>query len=251
MLIGYLTSILPSNKRLLAIEDIEDASNINTADLSAQIQGDSKFKGLKLSVKKEPELPFSITNKKKGGKKNKDDKKPAQKEDAPVKQEEDEDVNKKLVFELDIRNSFSLVSIEPPEALKDVEDVIQTLEKKRGHLESEIKNKEGDFETLKKKAEESVPTIEQLKELFKDAPTRDYEEGRPRDRSRKERRGTRGGNQQWRGKGNDKHEKRTGEVEKDQAGPYEEEEEKPVKVDHRKGSRHAEFTSTAADFPTL
>lgn len=242
--------MLPSNKRLFAAEVIEDDIALTAEQLSAKLTGNKAFAGLKLAVKTKEDLAPAVAQKKKD-KKKKDDKKAAPAKEEAAAPVEAEDPNQKIIFELDIRNAFSQIKIEPPELVKDIEDVLVTLDKKKGQLEKEIKEKDTSLEALKRQAEASVPSIEQLKELFKEIPKDD---DRPRDRSRKERRGTRGGagNVQWKGRQHERHAKKEGDFEKERHRAEEEsDEERAPKQDRRKQSRHQEYTSKPEEFPSL
>lgn len=242
--------MLPSNKRLFAAEVIEDDIALTAEQLSAKLTGNKAFAGLKLAVKTKEDLAPAVAHKKKD-KKKKDDKKAAPAKEEPAAPVEVEDPNKKIVFELDIRNAFSQIKIEPPELVKDIEDVLVTLDKKKGSLEKEIAEKDTSLEALRRQAEAHVPSIEQLKELFKDLPKDDE---RPRDRSRKERRGTRGGsdNVQWKGGRHERHSKKEGDFEKERHRVDEESDgEKAPKQDRRKQSRHQEYSGKPDEFPSL
>ena len=220
LLTSFLTSILPQNKRLLAVEKMEDDAAINEDDLRSQLQSDKKMAGLKLMVTKK-EQP--VEHKKKDDKKKKDKKAEEKKPEAPVVEDDSEDPNKKLIFDLQIRNAFSQLKVEPPTINKDLSSAIDVLEKRRSELDQQVKSKEKEITELRAKAEASVPSIDELKERFKDAPTRERD-GEKGTHGHKERRGARGGrggrdrdekdNTQWKGGRPERHPRREGDQEK-------------------------------------
>ena len=216
---SYLTSILPANKRFFALEKLDDDINIDTEELKAKLKDDKKMAGLKLTpLAKKEEVTYGGSKKKKGGKKQKPTDAKEEQKDELVQDEFDPET--KVVFDIQIRNAFSQVKMEPPVFNKDVEETIVAVEKKKGELEQQVEKKTAEIADLRKNAEETVPSLAELKERFKDAPLK--ERGDKGTHGRDGRRGTRGGrggnrdrgeNTQWHGN-QERHPPREGQQEK-------------------------------------
>lgn len=258
MLSNYLTSILPSNRRLLALEKLDDDVNLTTEELNAKLQGDKKLAGLKLTplVKKE-QITYS-----QGGKKKKNDKKPKKEAVEEKKEEITEDQfepEAKIVFDIQIRNAFSQLKMEPPTMNKEVEATIQSVEKKKVELEELVEKKAAEIANLRQTAESTIPQLAELKEQFKDAPL-PREKGDKGSHGHKDRRGARGGKRgggdsvQWHGP-QDRHPKREGNLEKkeDAEELYEQEDSFETQRRNTEKQRHLPKNTniTESDFPKL
>jgi hypothetical protein len=255
MLSTYLTSILPNNRRMLALEKLDEDVNLTAEELKAKLQGDKKMAGLKLTpLAMKEQITYSQGNKKKKG-----DKKPKKEEAEEKKEEVNEDQfdpDAKIVFDIQVRNAFSQLKMEPPTMNKEVEAVIDAVEKKKVELEDLVEKKAAEIANLRKTAETVVPQLAELKEQFKDAPREKGEKG---SHGHKERRGARGGKRggeggQWHGP-QDRHPKREGIAEKkeDAEELYEQEDsfdtQKKRTEKQRHFPKHTNITET--DFPKL
>lgn len=262
MLVNYLTSILPSNRRLFQLEKIEDDINLNLEDIASQLKADKKLAGLKLTAAPMKEqIVYSQGNKKKHAKKSKPDAKADEKK--PEEVEENFDPESKIILDLQIRNAFTQIKLDAPVFNKDVEPSIQAVEKKKIEVEELVTKKAEEIANIKKNAEQSVPTLAELKEKFKDAPVR--EKGEKGTHGHKDRRGARGGRTGGRGEGRgeggkewhgprDRHPKREGDQEKaDAEEQYEEEDSYEVQKRNAEKARHAPKKGPIleSDFPAL
>lgn len=256
LLESYLASLLPSNRKLLKINRTEEEVTITEEEVLEKIQGDKKLAslGLKPIIKKE--VPQFNEGKKKGKGKGKKGQKKEEEKKVEEKVEEDEedldDPERKLIFELQIRNAFSQLNIEPPTINKELEASIAEVEKKRVEYESKVSEKEKEIASLKENAEKEVPSIDELKIKFADAPA-----PRTRDHNKKDRRGDKG-NTQWRGKQDERHPPKTGDREKVEEAetfgdvPAAEEdfnEDEERKAKQSKANQNKKLT--AEDFPSL
>ena len=241
---------------------MEDDAAINEDDLLNQLKSDKKMAGLKLMPSSKKEQP--VEHKKKDDKKKKDKKTEEKKSEAAPVEDDSDDPNKKLIFDLQIRNAFSQLKVELPTINKDLSSSIDLLEKRRVELDQQVKSKEKEITELRVKAEASVPSIDELKEKFKDAPTRDRD-GDKGTHGHKERRGTRGGrgareiddkdNHQWKGARNERHPRREGDQEKadldqnDEDQDSFEEQNRKREKDRKAAPRKANLAE--GDFPKL
>lgn len=238
------------------MEKLDDDININVADIDSQLKADKKLAGLKLKVAPMKEqIVYSQGNKKKHQKKTKPEAKEDEKKPEVI--EENFDPDSKIVLDIQIRNSFSQIKIEPPVFNKDVESSIQAVEKKKVELEELVKKKAEEIASIRQNAEKNVPTLEELKEKFKDAPVR--EKGEKGTHGHKDRRGARGGrrggdNANWHG-ARERHPKREGDQEKADAEDQDHDDENSYEVQKRNAEkqRHAPKKGPIldSDFPTL
>lgn len=246
MLISYLTSILPSNKRLLALENIEEAG-LNEAEVLKKMEGNKDYKGLKMNIVVKKEVSaYNVIEKK--PKKNQKGKGKAETEDVPktAPKEDHDDPNAPIIFDIQIRQAFTQLKVTPPSIMKELEPMIVTIEGKKKELEAQVASKEEELKKLRETAEKSVPTIEELKLKFKDAPTRDERFHKGGERREHRDRGTRGGH-----KG---HDKKHGQHHEDKHQDDELPEEEPEEHDHRKHQKYAPKLKTnlnESDFPQL
>lgn len=261
---SYLTSILPSNKKLFALEKLDDDLDFNTDDIQAKLKGDKKMAGLKLGplVKKE-NVTHGVSTKKKGSKKQKPQDAKEEKKEEPADDQYDPET--KIVFDIQIRNAFSQIQAEPPVFNKDVEASIVAVEKKKAEFEKKVNEKASEIANLRKNAEESVPSLTELKERFKDAPLK--EKGDKGTHGRDGRRGTRGGratrgadrergtdNSNWHG-ARERHPKREGNQEKpeDAEELYQEEDSFEAQKKRSEKAKHVPSKAkiSETDFPKL
>ncbi len=237
------------------------------------------MKGLQLQMSKKEPITYGPTKKKDNKKKDQKEEKKVMEEKAPV--EESDDPNKVLVFDLQIRNAFSQLKLDPPATSKDLNATLDVLEKKRAELDQLVKTKTSEISNLRAQAEANVPSLDELKELFKDPPVRerDLEKGTHGHKDRKGARGGRGGRgdrrggdraergdaprggdraDQWRGGRNERHPRREGEqeradlleheVEAEEADSFEEETRRREK-ERRGAPKKSNLAET--DFPKL
>lgn len=263
LLVSYLTSILPSNRKLFQLEKLDDDININVDDVNSHLQADKKLAGLKLkAAPMKEQIVYSQGNKKKHQKKTKPDGKEDEKKVEVA--EENFDPDTKIVLDIQIRNAFSQIKVESPVFNKDVEPSILIVEKKKTELEELVKKKAEEIASIRLTAEKTVPTLEELKEKFKEAPVR--EKGDKGTHGHKERRGARGGrrggdraerggdNSNWHG-ARERHPKREGDAEKADAEEQAFEEEDSYEVAKRTAERTRHVPKKGpileSDFPAL
>ena len=251
----------------MAKEDITDEKYMTEAELQAKIKSNKAYAGLKVMVK-EPLRTEPVGKKKKGGDKKKDDedkKEEPKKEEPKAPVENIDDPDQKLVLDLMIRNAFSQLKIEPPVANKDIDASIKQVEAKRIEIDEMVKKRAEEIASIRVSAETEVPTLEELKLKYKDAPReRDEDKGTHGHRDRRGARGGKyggerreGGDQQWKGGREGRHPPREGDQEK--ADEIEKDEEDSVEIDRRRRDKEANerkkvknpSSLTAADFPTL
>jgi hypothetical protein len=245
---------------MFARESLEEEKFMSDADIQAKISGNKAFAGLKV-LTKEP-LPTGPADKKKKGGKKDEVKKEEPKKEEVKKEEINDDPNQKIVFDLQVRNSFSLIGLEPPVANKDLEASIKAIEEKKNAFDELVKKKADEIAAIRKNAETEVPSIEELKLKYKDIPMYDRDEKGTHGHKDRERRGARGGRRggergQWHGR-QERHPPREGDEEKaDEAERYEDDdsyeiERRQQKEEEVKRSKaKANVQLTAADFPTL
>lgn len=247
---------------MFALEKLDDDINIDTEELRAKLKDDKRMAGLKLTpLAKKEEITYGGSKKKKAGKKQKPTDTKEEQRDEPVQDEFDPET--KVVFDIQIRNAFSQLKMEPPVFNKDVEESIVAVDKKKVDLEQQVEKKASEIADLKKNAEESVPSLAELKERFKDAPLR--EKGDKGTHGRDGRKGTRGGrggnrdrdrdeNTQWHGN-QERHPPREGKQERpaDAEDLYQEEDSFEAQKTRVEKAKHAPRRGKISenDFPKL
>lgn len=247
----------------MALEKLDEDITIDVEELKSKLMADKKMAGLKLTpmVKKEQSNYNEGNKKKKNDKNDKKDKKTDAKVEKKVEQPDEHqfDPDTKIVFDIQIRNAFSQLKIDTPVFNKEVEPAIGIVEKKKAELEELVKQKTEEIANIKKNAEQSVPSLAELKEKFKDAPLRDRDDTKGT-HGHKDRRGTRGGrrekgdnNVQWHGARNEKHPKREGDEEKADAEDHDQQEDSfEAQVRRKDKERHVrKGPITEGDFPKL
>ena len=248
-------------------------------ELKNKLQSDKTLAGLKLAMPKK-EYAANEGNKKKNNNKKKDAKPEGKKaaEETKPAEEDNEDPEKVIVFDQQTRNAFSQLKMEPPAANKDINSTLDELEKRKTDLDQKVKAKEAEIQNLRKLADANVPSVDELKEKFKDLPPRERDEEKGthghkdrRDDRRDDRRGARGGARggrsggndkgersdvQWKGLRTERHPRRQGDEEKADIQEQQQEQEDSFEEQSRKREKERRVPTqkgnlAESDFPKL